>query len=69
MFKCALQTITELTELRDLHRSSATAAHKYILYINNAPSRRDRPHNIGITTLLFMMNVQWVEGRETGPTV
>ena len=46
MFQCALQASTALTVER--LRSSATAARKYILYINNSLSRRDRPHNIGI---------------------
>ena len=54
MFKCALQASTELTVER--LRSSAAAAHN-ILYINNALSRRDGPHNIGITTLLLTIDV------------
>ena len=56
-------------------RSSATAAHIH-LYIKNALSRLHRPHNIGITTLLFNYDrYVWVllsptiEGRVTGPTV
>ena len=46
-----------------------------ILYIYNTDfSRRDRPHNIGITTLLFKIYVcvllsTSIEVRETGATV
>ena len=48
IFKCAFQASTELVVER--LRTSATAAH-------NAPRRRGRPHNIGITTLLFTIDV------------
>ena len=39
-------------------RSSATAAHLYSdLDIENILSRADRPHNTGITSLLFTIDV------------
>ena len=54
MFKCALQASTELT-VEKLYRPLQRLTN--ILYINNAFSRRDRPHNIGITILLFKIDV------------
>ena len=41
------------------YKADSWAAHKYKNYIliNNASSWRDRPHNIGITTLLFTIDV------------
>ena len=46
------------------------------IYIHNVSSRRDRPHNVEITTLLFTVHrCVWVllslsiEGGETGPKV
>ena len=51
MFKCALQASTERDSDRPLQRLTN------ILHINNALCRRDRPHNIGITTLLFAIDV------------
>ena len=47
-------------QLRDLHKSSATAVHKYLYaLIMLVVEDEDRPHvhNIGFTTLLFMINV------------
>ena len=55
MFSCTLQTVTELAVER--LGLSATAAHSYFYKLINAPSRRDRPHNIRITTLLFTIDV------------
>ena len=54
LFKCALQASKELTIKR--LRSSLQRLIS-ILYINNALSSRDRPHNIGVTTLLFTVDV------------
>ena len=54
MFKCTLQESTELKVERI--RSSATAANKYFIY-DNASSRRNRPHNVGVTTLLLKIYV------------
>ena len=56
MFKCALETITAADSWKTyINRPLQRLTN--IIYINNAPSRRDRPHNIGITTLLFMIDV------------
>ena len=54
MFKCTLQA--SINSTGDSLRSSATAAHIHS-YIKNALSRLGIPHNIGITTLLFPINV------------
>ena len=55
MFKCALQASTNLTIIIKSLRWSAAAAHIQ-LYIKNA-LKLDRPHDIGITTLLFTIDV------------
>mgnify|MGYP001793589446 CR=1 FL=1 len=52
MFKWDLQTSTELTVER--LRLSVTVAHKYFHKFNDTLSRRDRPSNIGITTLRYI---------------
>ena len=74
MFKRTLQESADLNVER--LRLSATAAYKYSISINGVLSRRDRPHNIGITTLLFKIDMCMgsfksleIEGRETGPKV
>ena len=53
MFKCALQVTVHVKRLS----LSAAAAQKHSVYINSVLRRRDRPHNIGITTLLFARGV------------
>ena len=55
--KCALQTSTDLELTVEKLRLSATTVLKCFLHTNNALSKNDRPHNDGITTQLFVIDV------------